>query len=320
MSDVRWGFLGAGWLASRATAAAVHGATGARLEAAAARDLRRAEGLQPRRAYDSYAAVLDDPDVDAVYISLANDAHLPWILAAAEAGKHVLCEKPMVLTADQARQAFEAADSAGVLLVEAVWSRWHPRIQRIVDLGTRGDLGALESYLGSFTFTGDLTGNYRLRPDAGGGALYDIGIYPLHVLLAVLSSDQDLEVTEVARDSGGQEVDMTTRVSLSWLSGRGSVIASFAMPESQRLVLNGSLGRVRVDDDQAFTSWRQPSTLRVDDHVEQFPAVDAYQVMFEQVSARIRGEDAWVVPPSASMRVAEAVDAIRLTSGSTSSG
>lgn len=315
MSDVRWGFLGAGWLASRATAAAVHGAAGARLEAAAARDLLRAEGLQPRRAYDSYAAVLDDPDVDAVYISLANDAHLPWILAAVEAGKHVLCEKPMVLTADQARQAFEAADSAGVLLVEAVWSRWHPRIRRIVDLASRGDLGALESYLGSFTFTGDLVGNYRLRPDAGGGALYDIGIYPLHVLLACLSSDQSLEVTEVARDSGGQEVDMTTRVSLSWLFGRGSVIASFEMPESQRLVLVGSLGRVRVDDDQAFTSWRQPSTLRVDDHVEEFPAVDAYQVMFEHVSARIRGEDAWVVPPSASMRVAEAVDAIRRASG-----
>ena len=314
MSDVRWGFLGAGWLATRATAAAVHGAAGARLEAAAARDLDRAEGLQPRRAYDSYAAVLDDPDVDAVYISLANDAHLPWILAAVRAGKHVLCEKPMVLTAEEARQAFEAADSAGVLLVEAVWSRWHPRIQRIVDLATRGDLGVLESYLGSFTFTGDLLGNYRLRPEAGGGALYDIGIYPLHVLLACLSAHQDLDVSAVARDSGGEEVDMTTRASVSWASGRGSVIASFAMPESQRLVLHGSSGRVRVNDDQAFTSWRQPSTLLVDDHVEEFPAVNAYQVMFEQVSARIRGEDAWVVPPSSSVRVAEVVDVIRQAS------
>ena len=317
MSDVRWGFLGAGWLASRATAGAVHAARGARLEVAAARDLLRAEGLQPRRAYDSYAAVLADPDVDAVYISLANDAHLPWIIAAIESGKHVLCEKPMVLTADQARQAFAAADSAGVLLVEAVWSRWHPRIERVVELATRGDLGLLESYLGSFTFTGDLTGNYRLRPDAGGGALYDIGIYPLHVLLACLPSDQALEVRNAASDRGGVGVDMTTRASVAWASGRGSVIASFEMPESQRLVLQGSSGRVRIDDDQAFTSWRQPSALLVDERVEEFPAVDAYRVMFEQVSARIRGEDAWVVPPAASVRVAEAVDAIRSASGST---
>lgn len=317
MSDVRWGFLGAGWLATRATAAAVHHAAGARLEAAGARELARAETLQPGRAYDSYAAVLDDPDVDAVYISLANDAHLPWILAAVAAGKHVLCEKPMVLTADQARQAFEAADTAGVLLVEAVWSRWHPRIQRVVDLATRGDLGALESYLGSFTFTGDLTGNYRLSPDAGGGALYDIGIYPLHTLLACLPADDALEVTSALCDRGGQGVDLTTRASVSWSSGRGSVVASFEMPESQRLVLRGSSGRLRVDDDQAFTSWRQPSALLVDDHVEEFPAVDAYQLMFEQVSARIRGEEAWVVPPAMSVRVAEAVDVIRLASRTT---
>lgn len=317
MSDVRWGFLGAGWLATRATAAAVHHAAGARLEAAGARDLARAEGLQPRRAYDSYAAVLDDPDVDAVYISLANDAHLPWILAAVAAGKHVLCEKPLVLTADQAREAFDAADSGGVLLVEAVWSRWHPRIQRVVDLATRGDLGALESYLGSFTFTGDLTGNYRLSPDAGGGALYDIGIYPLHVLLACLPPDQGLEVTSALCDRGGQGVDLTTRASVSWSSGHGSVVASFEMPESQRLVLRGSSGRLRIDDDQAFTSWRQPSALLVDDHVEEFPPVDAYRLMFEQVSARIRGKDAWVVPPAASVRVAEAVDVIRLASRTT---
>lgn len=317
MSDVRWGFLGAGWLATRATAAAVHRAAGARLEAAAARDHVRAESLEPRRAYDSYAAVLDDPDVEAVYINLANDAHLPWILAAVAAGKHVLCEKPMVLSADQARQALDAADTAGVLLVEAVWSRWHPRIQRIVDLATRGDLGRLESYLGSFTFTGDLAGNYRLRPDAGGGALYDVGIYPLHILLACLPSDTALEVTAVACDRGHQGVDLTTRASVAWADGRGSVIASFAMPESQRLALTGSSGRVRIDDDQAFTSWRQPSTLLVDEHVEEFPAVDAYQVMFEQVSARIRGEDAWVVPPAASVRVAEAVDAIRRASRTT---
>lgn len=314
MSDVRWGFLGAGWLATQATAAAVHSASGAALEAVAARDPARAAALQPRRAYDSYRAVVDDPDVDAIYISLANDAHLPWILAAVSAGKHVLCEKPLVLSAAQARQAYEAADAAGVLLVEAVWSRWHPRIRRIVDLATRGDLGEVTSYLGTFTFPMELSDNYRFSEASGGGALYDVGIYPLHVLLACLPDVCALDVIAVECERGGLGVDLTTKAAVTWTTGRGSVVASFDMPESQRLVLDGTEGRVRIDDDQAFTSWREPSRLVVGDHVEEFPAVDAYQVMFEQVSARIRGEDVWVVPGAVSVRVAEVVDAIRALS------
>lgn len=311
MTDVRWGFLGAGWLASQATAAAVHAASGARLRAVGARDHGRAAALGPELAHDSYEAVIDDPDVDAVYIALANDAHLPWILAAVEAGKHVLCEKPLVLTQAQAQSAFAAADAAGVLLVEAVWSRWHPRMQRMVQLATSGDVGAITSFLGTFTFPGDLDGNYRLSPAHGGGALYDVGIYPLHVLVACLPPDALLEIVKVDRVMGGLGVDLTTKATLAWNRGQASVVGSFAMPESQRLRIAGERGKLRVDDDQAFTSWCAPSELRIDDRIERFPEVDAYRIMFEQVSARIRGEDAWIMPASDSVRVAGLVDAIR---------
>lgn len=311
MSDVRWGFLGAGWLATQATGAAVHAASGARLEAVAARDPERAAALEPERVLESYRAVVDDPDVDAVYINLANDAHLPWILESVSAGKHVLCEKPLTLSAAESREAYAAAHAAGVLLVEAVWTRWHPRIRRLIELARRGDLGDLTAYLGTFTFPLEPSDNYRFSAAAGGGALYDVGIYPLHVLLACLPEGTVLDVAAAACDRGGLDVDLTTRATVAWGTGRGSVVASFDMPDSQRLVLDGTEGRVRIDDDEAFTSWRRPSRLIIGDRVEDFPAVDAYQVMFEQVSARIRGEDVWVVPPSASIRVAEVVDAIR---------
>lgn len=318
MTDVGWGVLGAGWLVNQATAAAIHSADGARLVAAGARDARRAEALGPDRAYDSYQAVLEDPAVDAVYIALHNDAHLPWIRAAVAAGKHVLCEKPMVLTVADAEAAFGEAEAAGVLLVEAAWSRWHPRMRRIVDLAVGGDLGTIHDYLGTFTFDGVPDGNYRLSAARGGGALYDVGIYPLHTLLACLPAITALDVVEVEVTGGGDvgdTVDLTTKAALAWGAGtRASIVGSFAMPDSQRLTIRGTDGSLRVDDDQAFTSWREPSRLLVGQHVEAFPAVDAYRLMVEQVSLRIRGGDGWVLPAADSLRVARTVDAIRARS------
>ena len=311
--SVRWGVLGAGWLVNQATAAAIHSADGAVLYATAARDIDRARATQPQIAYDSYAAVLDDPNVDAVYICLSNEAHLPWIEASIAAGKHVLCEKPMVLTAEQAERAFALADIAGVHLVEATWSRWHPRMRRIVELATSGALGEISNYLGTFTFDSMTEGNYRLSPDHGGGALYDVGIYPLHALVACLPDVTGFDIVQVDRVMSHHGVDVTTTATLTWgADSRASIAGSFVMPESQRLTIRGSAGEVTVTDNQAFTTWRATSTLRVGDHVEEFPAVDAYQIMFEEMSARIRGGDGWLLPPQDSIRVAQIVDALRL--------
>jgi D-xylose 1-dehydrogenase (NADP+, D-xylono-1,5-lactone-forming) len=309
VNEVRWGVLGAGMLVQKATGRAIHEAAGAQLFATGARSLDRAQATGAVRAYDSYQAVIEDPDVDAVYICLSNDAHLPWIQAAIAAGKHVLCEKPMVLTAEETESAFAAAAAANVHLVEATWSRWHPRMRRIVELASNGSLGEITSITSTFTYEGVDPRNYRLSPAHGGGALYDIGIYPLHAMYACLPEIDAVSVRSVEHIRTDDGVDLTTRASLGWTdAAQADITASFIEPASQALTIRGTDGEVRVEDERAFGSLRQPAELWVDGHIEAFPAVDAYQIMFEHVSARIRGEDAWVLPPRDSIRVARTVD------------
>jgi len=309
MSHVKWGVLGAGNLVQGHTGNAIHQAIGAELFATGARDVARAEATGAKRAYDSYQAVIDDPDVEAVYICLANDAHLPWIQAAIAAGKHVLCEKPMVLTGEQTEAIFAEADAAGILLVEATWSRWHPRMRRIVELATSGALGDITSFTSTFTYQGVEPANYRLSAQHGGGALYDIGIYPLHAMYAVLVDVDQVSIDSVERVRHDGGVDLTTRTTLSWGANTAAdIVASFIEPASQQLTVRGTEGEVRVLDDLAFGSLDKPAELWVNGTIEEFPAVNSYQIMFEDFSARLRGEDRWVLPPRDSIRVARTVD------------
>ena len=309
--DVKWGVLGAGWLVQTATGAAIQHAADAQLYATGARDIFRAEATGAVRAYDNYQAVVDNPEVEAVYICLSNEAHLPWIRACITAGKHVLCEKPMVLTAAEAASVCAEAYDAGLLLVEAVWSRWHPRMRRIVDLASSGAIGEITDYLATFTFDGVASDNYRLSPDHGGGALYDVGIYPLHAMFAVLPEIESVTVLAVNQKHSDQGVDLTTMADLTWGGAtRASITGSFIMPQSQLLSLIGTEGEVRVADNEAFATYQKPTELWVDGHLENFPSTDAYQVMFEEVSARIRGANGWLLPHRDSIRVARTVDSL----------
>lgn len=308
---VRWGILGAGWIVTTATAQAFHAAEGASLQATAARDIARAEATEPRIAYASYEAVLEDPDVDAVYIALTNEAHVPWILASLEAGKHVLCEKPLALSHDEAQAVFAAADAGDLLLVEAAWSRWHPRMRRAIDLVRDGAIGTMTGFAGAFTFDGVPEGNYRLDPARGGGALYDVGVYPLHSLIGMTADPHAPRVVEASNVPSTTGVDLTTTATLAWgAESTASIAASFIQPECQRLSITGSECVIDLPG-QAYTSWREPSTLRIGEHVEEFARVDAYQVMVEQVSSAIRGGNGWVVPPKDSLAVARLVDMLR---------
>jgi predicted dehydrogenase len=308
--SVRWGVLGAGWIVQTATAGAIHAAPSARLAAVASRDVERANSVQPERVHGTYANLIADDSIDAVYIALANDQHAPWIHKAIAAGKHVLCEKPLTLSAEQTKAAFAAADAAGVLLVEAAWSMWHPRMRRFVELASTGAIGEIEDFLGTFTFEGVPEGNYRLDPRLGGGALLDIGVYPLHALVGCLPGLEVIQ-PEVDRVLGGLGVDLTTKARLATSDGRrASLVASFVMPESQRLLVRGRNAEIRVPDDQAFTTWKEATTLLVADTVEKFAPTDAYRDMFEAVSGRILGRPEWVLPPEASSRVAALVDAV----------
>jgi len=308
-APVRWGFLGAGFVASRGVAPVVHQATNAVLQVVAARDLDRARTLGPVRAVSSYAEVCTADDVDAVYLSLPNDAHLPWVLAALEAGKHVLCEKPLALTAAEVAEMSAAAARSGTLLVEAAWNRWHPRTRRAEEL--LSDVAAPLDVRTWFTFSGVPDDNYRLDPSRGGGALLDVGSYATAAALVALG--EDATVTSAQHHLGATGVDITTTATLTSTRGVATVTGSFERDESQGWVVRSPGIELELPH-PAFTSWREPSTLLVvEDGVERtesFEACDAYRLMIESVSDRVLGGESWVLPLSTSVAVARALDGI----------
>jgi len=315
---VRWGFLGAGGIATTALAPAVHAASGAVLQAVAARDLARASALGPASAYDDYAALLADEDVDAVYISLSNEAHLPWSVAAMQAGKAVLCEKPLALTAAEVDVLAAVSAETGQLLVEASWYRWHPRIrlaqQRL------SEIGPVRHVTAGFTFDGSLDGNYRLDPSRGGGALYDVGCYAVSACLWAVS--EGLPSVVSARSSYGPTgVDLVTEAVLEWASGaEAEVQAGIRGRDGQWLVLTGERGEIELRD-APYTSWKDDDTeLWVSDGRDTervpVPATDAYRVMVEEVSSVLSGGPGWVLPLAESRQTAAVLDAIRASAAS----
>ncbi len=161
---VKWGFLGAGWIANRATAPAVRAANNAQLFGVASRDTARSAKFEPQNVYDSYQQLLDDPQIEVVYISLANHQHLEWVTKSLEAGKHVLCEKPLGLNAIEVQAMIDCAQRCNRLLVEAVWARWHPRFRRIVEIVESGAIGEIKSIESQWGFKSEMTENYRLDP------------------------------------------------------------------------------------------------------------------------------------------------------------
>lgn len=310
----RWGLLGAGWIARRAIAPAIHSADGAELCAVAARDLRRAQSLSPRVAsYTDYQSVIDDPDVDAVYIALSNDGHLPWAVAAARAGKAVLCEKPLGRDADEAHYMRDVASACGTLLVEATWNLWHPRTRRAAALLASGAIGALQSVAGAFVFDGVAEGNYRLDPSLGGGALLDVGCYPL-TAAAWATRALDATVMSVSGATSEEGVDLTTHALLMMGGVQVNIRGSFIEADFQSLLLDGEWGQLEFTGSDAYTSWMQPSTLRVLDRdgerVEHFAPTDPYRLMVEHVSRALRGEQAWLPDPNWSLMVARTMDAV----------
>ena len=320
-APVRWGFIGAGWIAHRALGPAVHCADGAVLHAAAARDVDRARSLSPTVAYGAYEHLLGDDEVEAVYISLHNSAHMPLTLAALEAGKHVLCEKPLGLTADEVAQMADAAARADRLLVEATWTRWHPRTQRAQALLATDAIGDVRSVDVGFCFEGVAADNYRLDAAHGGGALYDLGPYSIgSVLWAV--PDAPVTVVDVAVDRHPGGVDLTTQATVRVGEATASARSSVDEDSGEWLRIEGTRGALEFSR-PAHVSWLAPSTLSVwqssdapadgePSFVHHFAPVDPYQLMAEHVSRAIRGDrSAYLLPVEESLRVAHALDAIR---------
>ena len=311
--SIRWGFLGAGSIATKALTPAVHAAKNATLQAVASRDVIRSQSLEPVKVHSTYQDLLDDPDIDAVYISLANHQHCEWSIKALQAGKHVLCEKPIAMDAKEARLMADAAKENNRMLVEAVWTRWHPRFVRMVELVRSGAIGEIKAIEASFTFPGTLEGNYRLLPEMGGGSLFDVGPYPLHAWSALAQGNLKMKINSVQRNIGSTGVDMTTRIDAR-LNGSITVnaLTSFEREEEQQLLVTGSLSSIENVGNDAFTSLRSPSVLKVGDSLENFVPVDPYQLMVENFGAQIKGEASWILPIEETIRVMEILDEIAL--------
>jgi predicted dehydrogenase len=306
-APVRWGFLGAGSIARTALGPAVAAAPNAVLHAAAARDPARAAALGPVRSYGDYAELLADDDVEAVYVALHNDAHLPWTLAALEAGKHVLCEKPLGLDAGEVdRMAAAAGDR---LVVEASWYRWHPRVR--LAQARLPELGAVQHVAAGFTSANELEG-YRLDPAHGGGALYDVGCYAVSACLWAVGQGRPADVV-ASVERGESGVDLDSRAILRWDTGvEAEVHASLSRDLGQWLVITGERGELELRG-EAFTAWKAASELWVSDGTGTervpVPAADAYAVMVEEVSSVLRGGPGWVLPLAESRSTAAVLDA-----------
>lgn len=309
--SVNWGFLGAGFVASRGLAPAVHAAEGAHLYAVASRDEERSATLESERVHATYDALLADDRVDAVYISLSNSQHLEWVTKSLEAGKHVLCEKPLGLNASETEAMFDCASRNSRLLVEAVWGRWHPRFARMVEVVNNGAIGSVQHIETAFTFTSEMTDNYRLNPLMGGGALLDVGCYQAHAWVALTNGASDVAITELSRVVGSTGIDLTTDVSVRINNTvTAHAVSSFALSSLQQFVVQGSQGQMQTESGESFTTWNEACSLRVNESIEEFATANAFVEMVENVSRVIEGREGWIVPSADSIRVAQILDTI----------
>jgi len=262
------------------------------LIAVASRDQGRAEEYARKweieRAYGSYDALLEDPDVEAVYISLPNTLHCEWSIRAVEAGKHVLCEKPLSRHTADVEQAFDAAERSGRLLSEAFMYRHNPQTARLAELVREGAIGELRLVRSAFSYSLYDAENIRLRPDVEGGSLMDVGCYCV--------SGSRLLGGEPESVFGQAYVgpSRTDWVFTGAMRFPGDVLAQFdcgtSLPDRDELEAIGTEGALFLDD-----PWhcRTPVIeLRRDDGIEriELDPVDSYRLELENLSDAIRGE------------------------------
>jgi predicted dehydrogenase len=310
--SVNWGFIGAGVVATKALAPAVRSARNANLYAVASRDISRALNLSPSCVYDNYDELINDPKVEAIYISLPNNVHASIASRALLAGKAVLCEKPLTLNYQESEELVKVSKVSNSLLVEAIWFRWHPRLIKACEQIAAGVIGEITQIDAAFTYVNNNKGNYRFDPALGGGALLDLGPYPLHLIASLFGSEARVELLEANQDIGPSGVDLvTTGSALINDSVRFNFNLSFVGQLSQEITISGSKGSIKFLEGQAFTNWNEPSTLLVNDEIYSFESVDAYQLMVEAVSDVILGKPAWIPPHSESLFVMGLIDQIR---------
>ncbi len=183
---MRWGILSTANIGRAAVIPAIQASRNGEVVAVASRELEKAQAFATKlnipKAYGSYQALLEAADVDAIYIPLPNSLHREWTIKAAEKGKHILCEKPLALNAQECQEMEAAARQHGVRLMEAFMYRYHPRTQKVLEMVRAGVLGELRLIHSAFTFRLTRPDNIRLKPELGGGSLMDVGCYCVNII------------------------------------------------------------------------------------------------------------------------------------------
>ena len=282
---IRWGILGTGDI-NRKLLRGARLSTDVEVVAIASRDPERAASFAAEHgiatSFGSYEAMLDDPDVDAVYICVPNSLHHPWTMAALAAGKHVLCEKPYTRRPDEVIEAFDAADRAGLVLMEAFMWRHTRQTARLLELLPR--IGALQTVRATFSFPLTNPDNIRLRSDLDGGSLMDVGCYC--VSGARLLAGEEPASVYATQEVGPSGVDLRFTGVLQFPSGVVAEFTSGFTTDHEGLEAIGTEGSIRLPD--PWHNVRGEFTFN-DEEIRLDPG-NPYQDELDNVSAAIRGE------------------------------
>jgi predicted dehydrogenase len=322
MNELRWGVLSTARIAREKVVPGIRRADRCEVVAIASRDAERARDAATRlgiaKAHGSYEALLVDPEVDAVYVPLPNHLHAEWTIAAARAGKHVLCEKPIALSAADAERMAEACAAEGVRLMEAFMYRLHPSwvaVREIVGSGRIGRLRAVQSW---FSYFNDDPTDIRNVRAFGGGALMDVGCYPVNLSRMLFGGEPDRIEASVTRDSASG-VDVLTSALMGFGDGIATFTCSTRAEPDQRVHVYGTEGRIQIaipfnippdrPTEVSVTAGGDPPVSPATE-VLTFEPADQYAVQAERFAEAVLDGRPTPLPPEdsvANMRVIEDV-------------
>ncbi|MFH1329568.1 MAG: Gfo/Idh/MocA family oxidoreductase [Actinomycetota bacterium] len=322
MTALRWGILSTARIGTRRVVSSMQAARRCEVAAIASREANRAvfaaRQLGIPRSYGSYRALLADPEVDAVYNPLPNHLHAEWTIAALEAGKHVLCEKPIGLSSKEAHRMDEVARKAGRVLVEAFMYRFHPTwatTRRLIEAGRIGELRAVQSW---FSFFNDDPGDIRNVAAYGGGAMLDIGCYCVD-LSRMLMGGEPTAVSAAVRRDPASGVDVLVAAVLEFGDRLASFGVSIRAEADQRVVVYGSEGRItheipfNVPGDRptrVLLHRGAPTPPQEPAEVLPFPPADMYTLQAEAFAAAVLDGAPLPLPMSDSIANMEVIERI----------
>ena len=300
-NKVRWAVLGVAKIAMMKVIPAMQKGDWSDIVAIASRDLNKAktaaDKLGIRKAFGSYQEALADPEIEAIYNPLPNHMHVPWSIRAAESGKHVLCEKPIALSADECRKLIAARDRTGVKIGEAFMVRTHPQWLRARELVRSGEIGDLRTIAAAYSYTNLDPANIRNRVDAGGGAIMDIGCYPIQISRFLFGVEPATVAAVIERDPQFH-TDRLSSVLLGFPSGQCAFTCSTQLVPYQKVQILGTKGRIEIEI--PFNAPPDRKTRLFVDRTgdlsgsgittEEFPICDQYTIQGDLFSRAVRGE------------------------------